>query len=147
MLKLKLQYLGHLMRRTDSLENTLMLGKIEGKRRRVDRGRDGWMASTTWWTRVWVNSRRWWGTGKQGVLQSTGSQRVRHDWATELNWTVSLNYLSRSQMANWQQYNLFYSTSITVKHMLTWISINTMEFVLFDINIEVLKVNVLNHGF
>ena len=51
-----------------------------------DRGWDGWMASPTRWTWVWVNSRSWWWTGKPGVLQSTGSQRVKHDWATELNW-------------------------------------------------------------
>ena len=49
-----------------------------------DRGRDGWMASLTRWTWVWVNSRSWWWTGKPGVLQSMGSQRVRHDWGTEL---------------------------------------------------------------
>ena len=57
MLKLKLQYFGHLMWRTDSLEKTLMLGKIEGRRRRDDRGLDGWLASPTQWTWVWVNSR------------------------------------------------------------------------------------------
>ena len=51
-----------------------------------DRGWDGWMASTTWWTWVWVGSRSWWWTGKTGVLQSMGSQRVGHNWATELNW-------------------------------------------------------------
>ena len=51
-----------------------------------DRGWDGWMASTTWWTWVWVGSRSWWWTGKPGVLQPMGSQRVGHDWATELNW-------------------------------------------------------------
>ena len=45
------------------------------------------MASLTQWTWVWVNSRSWWWTGRPGVLQSMGSQRVRHDWATELNWT------------------------------------------------------------
>ena len=50
MLKLKLQYLGHLMRRTNSLEKTLLLGKIEDKRRGDDRGRDGWMASPIQWT-------------------------------------------------------------------------------------------------
>ena len=50
-----------------------------------DRGRDGWMASATWWTWDWVNSRSWWWTGRPGVLQSMGSQRVKHDWATELN--------------------------------------------------------------
>ena len=47
---------------------------------------DGWMASPTQWTWVWVNSRSWWWTGRPGVLQSTGSQRVGHDWETELNW-------------------------------------------------------------
>jgi len=52
-----------------------------------DRGWDGWMASLTLWTWVWVNSRRWWWTGRPGVLQFMGSQRVGHDWATELNWT------------------------------------------------------------
>ena len=79
-LLLKLQYFGHLMWRADSLEKTLMLGKIE------DRGWNGWMVSLTQWTWVWANSRRWWRTGKPGVLQSTGSQRVGHNWVTELNW-------------------------------------------------------------
>ena len=68
MLKLKFQYFGHLMRRTDSLEKTLMLGKIEGRRRRDDRGWDGWMASPTLWTWVWVSSESWWWTEKPGVL-------------------------------------------------------------------------------
>ena len=53
-----------------------------------DRGWDGRMASPTWWTWVWVNSGSWWWTGRPGVLQSMGSQRVRHDWETELNWIV-----------------------------------------------------------
>ena len=86
-LKLKLQYFGHLMWRTDSLEKTLMLGKIEGSRRRDNRGWDGWMASPTRWTWVWVSSGSWWRTGKSGMLQSMGSQRVGHEWVTELNWT------------------------------------------------------------
>ena len=50
-----------------------------------DRGWHGWMASPTQWTWVWVDSWSWWWTGRPGVLQSMGSQRVRHDWATELN--------------------------------------------------------------
>ena len=86
MLKLKLQYFGHLMQRIDSLEKILMLGKIEGGRKGRQRMRC-WMASPTEWTWVWVNSRSWWWTGRRGMLQSIGSQRVRHDWATELNWT------------------------------------------------------------
>ena len=52
-----------------------------------DRGWDGWMASPTWWTRVWVDSGSWWWTGRPGVLRFMGLQRVGHDWATELNWT------------------------------------------------------------
>jgi len=59
MLKLKLQYFGHLMRRVDSFEKTLMLGKTEGSRKRDNREWDGWMASPTQWTWVCVNSRSW----------------------------------------------------------------------------------------
>ena len=87
MLKLKLQYFGFLMWRTDSLEKTLMLGKIEGRRRGQQR-MSWWMASPTWWTWVFTNSGRWWWTGRPGVLWFMGSQRVGHDWATELNWCI-----------------------------------------------------------
>ena len=52
-----------------------------------DRGWDGWMASLTQWMWVWVNSGRWWWTGRPGVLRFMGSQRFGHNWATELNWT------------------------------------------------------------
>ena len=55
-----------------------------------NRGWDGWMASLTWWTWVWVNSRSWWWTGRPGVLPFMGSQRVGHDWVTELNWMDSM---------------------------------------------------------
>ena len=55
-----------------------------------DRGWDGWMASPTQWTWVWVNSRSWWWTGRPGVLWFMGWQRVGYDWATELNWTDKL---------------------------------------------------------
>ena len=79
-LMLKLQYLGHLIRRGDSLKMALILGKIEG---REESGRDGWMASLIPWTWVWANSRRWWRTGKPGVLQSMGMQIVRHNSVTE----------------------------------------------------------------
>ena len=59
--------------------------KVEGEG--DNRGWDGWMASPTQWTWVWVSSGSWWWTGKPGVLWSMGLQRVGHDWATELNWT------------------------------------------------------------
>ena len=94
MLKLKLQYCGHLTRRVDSLKKTLMLGGIGGRRRRDDRGWDGWMASLTRWTWAWVNSRSWWWTGRPGVLPFMGSQRVGHDWATELNYLYQPCYLT-----------------------------------------------------
>ena len=86
MLKLKFQYFGHLMQRVDSLEKSLMLGGIGGRRRR------GWqrmrcldgITHSLW---VWVNSRSWWWTGRPGMLWFMGLRRVGHNWATELNWT------------------------------------------------------------
>ena len=92
-----IQYFGHLMPKVDSLfffspkvnslEKTLMLGKIEGRKRRGWQRRDGWMASLTQWMWVWASSRRWWRTVKPGMPQSMGSQRVIHYWATEhIDW-------------------------------------------------------------
>jgi len=92
MLKLKLQYFGHLMRRADSFEKTLMLGKIEGRRRRGRQKINGWMASLTQWTWVWVGSGSWWWTGRPGALRFTGSQRVGHDWVTELTMLIPCKY-------------------------------------------------------
>ena len=60
--------------------------KLKVGREGDDRGWDGWMASPTWWTWVWVNSGSWW-TGKHGMLQFMGSQGFRHNWTTERNWT------------------------------------------------------------
>ena len=86
MLKLKFQYFSDLRRRTSSLEKPLMLGKIEGRRRR------GWQRMrwldgiTDLMDKSWASSRSWWWTGKPGMLQSMGSQRVGRDWATDLNW-------------------------------------------------------------
>ena len=64
-----------------------MLGGIGGRRRRGRQWMRWWMESLTRWMWVWVNSGSWWWTGRPGVLQFMGSQRVGHDWATELNWT------------------------------------------------------------
>ena len=67
-----------------------------------DRGWDGWMASPTQGTWVWVNSRSWWCTGKPGMLQFMGSRRVRHDWMTELNWPLS--QLQWNSVSEWPAY-------------------------------------------
>ena len=76
------------MRRVDSLEDWCWEGLGAGGEG-DDRGWDGWMASLTWWTWVSVNSGSWWWTGRPGVMRFMGSQRVGHDWATELNWKVT----------------------------------------------------------
>ena len=84
-LKLKLQYFVHLMRRTDSFERPWCWKRLKTGGEGDDRRWDDWMASPTRWTCVWVSSGSWWWTGKPGVLQSMRSQRVGHDWASELN--------------------------------------------------------------
>ena len=88
MLKLKLQYIGHLMWITDSTGKDPDAGKDWRPKKAGgvgdNRGWDGWMASPTQWTWIWVSSRGWWWTEKPGMLQSMKLQRVRHDWATEL---------------------------------------------------------------
>ena len=61
-----------------------------------DRGWDGWMASLTWWTSIWVNSGSWWWTGRPRVLWFMESQRVGHNWANELNWTDCKNEMIKS---------------------------------------------------
>ena len=62
-------------------------GRLKAGGQGDDRKWDGWMASPTWWTWICASSRNWWWSGKPGVLQSMGSQRVGHNWVTELNWT------------------------------------------------------------
>ena len=87
MLKLKLQYSVTWCKELTHLKRPWCWGRLKTGREGDDRRWDGWMASLTRWTWVWVNSGSWWWTGRPGVLQSMGLQRVRHDWVTELNWT------------------------------------------------------------
>ena len=79
------EYFGHLMWRADSLEKTLMLCKIEGRKRRGRQRIRLLVASRTQWTWVWVDSGSWWLTGRPGVLPFMESRRVGQDWVTELN--------------------------------------------------------------
>ena len=107
MLKLKLQYFGHLMWRVTHWKTPWCWEGLGAGGEGDNRGWDGWMASLTQWTWVWVNSGSWWWTGRPGMLQSMGSQRVRHDWATELNWTDAhvwiweLDYKESWVLKNW----------------------------------------------
>ena len=79
-LMLKLQYFGHLM---THWKRPWCWERFEGRGRDGnDRGWDGWMASLTQWTWVWASSGRWWRTGRPGMLQSMGSQRIEHDRVT-----------------------------------------------------------------
>ena len=87
MLNLKLQYFGHLVQRADSFEKTVMLEGLRAGGEGDDRGWHGWMGSLTQWTWIWVNSGSWWWTGRPRMLQFMRSQRVGHNWATELNQT------------------------------------------------------------
>ena len=79
-----------------------------------NRGWDGWMVSLTQWTWVWVNSGSWWQTGRPGVLQSMGLQRVGHDWVTQLNWTDSLiqSLWQPPKISLWQIMRINYIYSI-----------------------------------
>ena len=90
MLKLKLQYFGHLMatwcEELTHLKRFWCWERLKAGGEGDDRGWDGWMASLTRWTWVWASFRSWWWTGKPGMLQSMGLQRVGHDWANELKW-------------------------------------------------------------
>ena len=119
MLKLKLQYFCHLMQRVDWLEKTLMLGVIGGRRRRV-RLRMRWLGgitnSMTW---DWVNSRRWWWAGRPCVLKFMGSQRVGHDWATELNWKKGIILTKQKEIYIFiSMWNTSWETLVWRKHKL-----------------------------
>ena len=88
-LKLKFQYFGHLMWRTDSFERPWCWERLKAGGEGDDTGWDGWMAPLTQWTWVWVSSGSWWWTERPHVQQSMRLQSVVHNWATELNWRTA----------------------------------------------------------
>jgi len=107
MLKLKLQYFGHLMRGTDSLEKTWCWERLKTGGEGDNRGWDGWMASPTWWTWVWISFGSWWQTGKPGLLQSMGSQRVgKTEWLnwTQLNWGTKIPHGRKTTESTYHNY-------------------------------------------
>ena len=111
-LKLKLQYFGHLMWRTDSWKRPWCWEKSKAGGEGDNRGWDDWMAPLTRWTWVWALSGSWWRTGKPGVLQSMGLQRVGYNWATERNWTGGLLndfYLISFRMKPWSKSHTSYN--------------------------------------
>ena len=110
MLKLKLQYFGHLMQRTNSLGKTLMLGKIEGRRRGNDRGWDGWMASPTQWAWIWVSSGSWWWTG--GLACCSPWDPKESDTIEQLNW-IWANMYNCSNPPIWIIFKIYLSWQVT----------------------------------
>ena len=120
MLMLRLQYFGHMMRRGESFENTLMLGKIEGRRKRGQQ--------RMWWLDGITDSMdmglgkfgSWLWTGRPDVLQFTGSQRVGHNWVTELNWLSEMSFWMSlfprmrgyNRFAKWEKSTVWFLTSL-----------------------------------
>ena len=95
MLKLKLQYFGYWWEELIHWERPWCWEKLKAGEEGDDRGWDGWMSSLTQWTWVWASSRRWWWTGKPGMLQSVGSQSIGHDWVTEQHVGLGLGLESK----------------------------------------------------
>ena len=94
MLRLKFQYFGPWCEELTHWKRPWCWERLRAGGEGHDRGWDVWMSSSTWWTWVWVNHGSWWLTGRPGILWFMGSQRVRHNWATELNWIETLNLIT-----------------------------------------------------
>ena len=122
MLKLKLQDFGHLMEELTHLKRSWCLERLKVGGEGDNRGWDGWLASLTQWTWVWVNSGSWWWTGRPDVLQFMGSQRIKHNWAAELNW--GLEWATRSSRSPWTATTLWLGTgelNSELTAFLTWL--------------------------
>ena len=112
MLKLKLQYFGTWCKEMIHWKRPWCWERLKAGGEGDDRGWGGWMASPTQWTWVWVDSRNWWWTGRAGMLQSMGSQRVGYDWVTELE----LNWRRLWDSRSWER--IFFSFSLYLHEMM-----------------------------
>ena len=143
MLKLKLQYFGHLMEELTHWKRLWCWEGLGARREGDGRGWDGWMASLTWWTWVWVNSGSWWWTRRPGVLQFMGSQRVGHDWVTDLIWS---DHRSPASESLWMEprlmfYNFsddFQSALITTALCHVWTLLMVFLFLTFDFRLTII---------
>ena len=108
-----------LWRRADSFGRSWCWERLKAGGEGDDIGWDGWMASPTWSTWLWVNSGSWWWTGRPGVLRFMGSQRVGHNWATELNWVYSSGHFEQINEA------FLVASFIRKNHLLTWYIISS----------------------
>ena len=119
MLNLELQWLATWCEELTHLKRPWCWEGLRAGEEGADRGWDGWMASQTRWTWVWVNSGSWWWAGRPGILRFMGSQRVGHDWRTELNWTelidIKLDKLGRKFAIHSQ--NIYWSLKLDNKSL------------------------------
>ena len=117
MLKLKLQYFAQLSKELTHWKRPWCWERLKAGEEGDNKEWDDWLASPTQRTWVWVNLRSWWWTGRPGMLQFIGSQRVRHDWATELNWTVAMkgwDQMPWSYFSEWWVLSQLFHSSLSL---------------------------------
>ena len=109
------------MRRADSVEKTRCWEGLGAGGEGDDRGWDGWMAWLTRWTWVSVNSGSSWWTGRPGVLWCTGSQRVGHDWATDLIWSDLIHFMNIIKICVSIYFTLIFTRHVLIgRRILGW---------------------------
>ena len=146
MLKLKLQYLATSCEELTYWKRLWYWEGLGAGGEGDDRGWDGWMTSPTQWTWVWVKSRSWWGTGRPGVLQFMRSQRVRHNWVTEMNWT-ELNLTHSSSMREVAcSYKLFLNR-LYFKKKFPFYTLNLAFLYSFKVGNSLYKIEMVYHKY
>ena len=149
-LKLKLQYLATSCEELTHWKRLWCCEGLGAGGEGEDRGWDGWMASLTRWTWIWVNSGSWWWTGRPGVLWFMGSRRVGHNWATELNWIIMIGQrkTGRNAPCKWFKlphghnsgiFSLSLPMCLSTCTVLLFFLINTLLASLLSLFVEVLS--------